>query len=218
MESLLTMLRKKAHSVALWQALFVLAVIWGFASSHIAERTAMGRMRIAVPDIKGGFLYIDNAGSFDTADKIHAEIAKMAVETIFNRNPNVDNNLSSTDRPDPYGFDNPERLERLFNPITAAQLKAEASRDRDAFRAEGIHQKIETGRIKELGVDNNTALISVDGQVRREGVFNQRPFNIAKNVTVFLKLAINDSMASNGRYPMVVVQYNETWTRNESQN
>jgi len=45
--------------------------------------------------------------------------------------------------------------------------------------------KIETGQIKELGVDNNTALVSVEGQILRTGVFNQRVVNDTKKVTVF---------------------------------
>jgi hypothetical protein len=40
-------------------------------------------------------------------------------------------------------------------------------------------------------------------------VFNQRVVNDAKKVTVFLRLQVNDSMALNGRYPLVVVNYEE---------
>ena len=134
-------------------------------------------------------------GSFETAQHVHAEIAKMAAETIFSRNPD--------------GFDDPERLERLFNPVTTAALNKDAARDAEVFRAQQIHQKIETGQIRELEVDNNTALVSVEGQILRAGVFNQRVVNDAKKVTVFLRLQVNDSMALNGRYPLVVVNYEE---------
>ena len=80
---------------------------------------------------------------------------------------------------------------------------------RRCFRTQQIHQKIETGQIRELEVDNNTALVSVEGQILRTGVFNQRVVNDAKKVTVFLRLQVNDSMALNGRYPLVVVNYEE---------
>ena len=72
--------------------------------------------------------YLANLGSFETAQQIHAELAKMAAETIFSRNPD--------------GFDNPERLDRLFNPVTTAALQKDAGRDAEVFRAQKIHQKI----------------------------------------------------------------------------
>jgi len=86
-------------------------------------------------------------------------------------------------------------------------LTKEAQRDADAFRAQAIHQKFEAGTIRELQVDNNTALVSVEGQVLRHGTFNGRIVDDSKPVTVFLKLAVNPDMVRNGRYPLVVVNY-----------
>ena len=139
--------------------------------------------------------YLANLGTFETAQHIHAELAKMAAETIFSRNPD--------------GFDNPERLERLFNPATTTELNKDAARDAEVFRQQQIHQKIETGQIREIEVDNNTALVSVEGQVLRTGMFNNRIVNDAKRVTVFLRLMVNGDMARNGRYPLVVTNYQE---------
>ena len=85
------------------------------------------------------------------ANLIHAELAKMAAETIFSRNPD--------------GFDNTERLERLFNPASTAALNKAAAKDADVCRSQQIHEKFETGQIRELEVDDNTALVSVEGQV-----------------------------------------------------
>jgi hypothetical protein len=190
MTALISMLRKRLMVVCLWQALFVLAIAAIPISNWFTLQAAMGRMRFVAMDSRDTF-YLANLGSFETAQHVHAEIAKMAAETIFSRNPD--------------GFDNPERLERLFNPVTTATL----NKDADVFRTQQIHQKIETGQIRELEVDNNTALVSVEGQILRTGVFNQRVVNDAKKVTVFLRLRVNDSMALNGRYPLVVVNYEE---------
>src|SRR5580693_2959020 len=147
--ALITMLRKRLMVTWLWQALFVLAVIGGFVSHHLTVTEMMGRIRFAAMDSRDTF-YLANLGNFETAQHIHEELAKMAAETIFSRNPD--------------GFDYPERLERLFNPATTATLNKDAARDADVFRAQQIHQKIETGQIRELEVDNNTALVSVEGQ------------------------------------------------------
>jgi hypothetical protein len=194
MSALLSMLRKRLMATRLWQTLFVLAVIAIPVSNYLTLESAMGRLRFVAMDSRDTF-YLANMGSFETAQHIHAELAKMAAETIFSRNPD--------------GFDNPERLERLFNPPTTVALNKDASRDADTFRVQQIHQKIETGQIRELSVDNNTALVSVEGQVLRTGVFNQRVVNDAKKVTVFLRLTVNNEMAHNGRYPLVVTNYEE---------
>jgi hypothetical protein len=188
------MLQRRLMTVWLWQGLLVLAVIGGFVSHHLTVAQMMQRLRFVAMDSRDTF-YLANLGTFESAKEIHAELAKMAAETIFSRNPE--------------GFDDPERLERLFNPVTTAALQTEASRDCDVFRAEQIHQKIETGEIRELEVDDNTALVSVQGQILRTAVFNQRVVNDSRKVTVFLRLHVNDDMAHNGRYPLVVTNYQE---------
>jgi hypothetical protein len=192
--ALFSLLRRRLMAVWVWQGLFVLAVAAIPITNSVTLQTAMGRIRFAAMDSRDTF-YLANLGSFETAQHIHAELAKMAAETIFGRNPD--------------GFDDPERLERLFNPVTAAELNKEAARDSDVYRLQGIHQKIETGQIRELEVDNNTALVSVEGQILRTGVFNQRVTNETKKVTVFLRFRVNEDMALNGRYPLVVVNYEE---------
>ena len=194
MTALLKLLRRRLMAAWLWQALFVIAVAAIPVTNSLTLQAAMGRIRFAAMDSRDTF-YLANLGSFETAQHIHAELAKMATETIFSRNPD--------------GFDDPERLERLFNPLTAAELSKEASRDADVYRAQGVHQKVETGQIRELEVDDATALVSVEGQILRTGVFNQRLTNETKKVTVFLRLKVNEDMALNGRYPLVVVNYEE---------
>ena len=195
MESqLVTMLRKRLMATWLWQALFILAVVGGFVSHHLTVTEMMGRIRFAAMDSRDTF-YLGNLGSFETAQHIHEELAKMAAETIFSRNPD--------------GFDYPERLERLFNPTTTAAVNKDAARDADAFRSQQVHQKLETGQIRERAFDSNSALVSVEGQLLRTSVFNSRVVNDSRKVTVFLKLRLNEDMATNGRYPLVVTNYEE---------
>jgi hypothetical protein len=195
MESqLVAMLRKRLMATWLWQGLFVVAVIGGFVNNHLTVTEMMGRIRFAAMDSRDTF-YLGNLGSFETAQHIHEELAKMAAETIFSRNPD--------------GFDYAERLERLFNPTTTAVLNKDAARDADVFRAQQVHQKLETGQIRERAFDSNTALVSVEGQVLRTSVFNSRVVNDSRKVTIFLKLRLNEDMATNGRYPLVVTNYEE---------
>ena len=194
MSPLVLMLRKRLMAALLWQGLFVLAVIGGYAAVQLTIYQERQRLRFVAMDSRDTF-YLANLGNFETAQHIHAELARLAVETIFSRSPD--------------GFDDPERLERLFNPATTVELNKDAARDAEVFRQQQIHQKIETGQIREIEVDNNTALVSVEGQVLRTGMFNNRIVNDAKKVTVFLRLTVNGDMAHNGRYPLVVTNYEE---------
>jgi len=192
MSPLVLMFRKRLMATWLWQALFVLAVIGGYVAVQLTIYQERQRLRFVAMDSRDTF-YLANLGTFETAQHIHAELAKMAAETIFSRSPD--------------GFDDPERLERLFNPATTLQLNKEAARDAEVFRQQQIHQKFESGQIREVEVDSNTALVSVEGQVLRTGTFNQRIVNDAKKVIVFLRLTVNGDMAHNGRYPLVVTNY-----------
>src|SRR6202008_3840702 len=103
MSSIGILLRRRLLSVWLWVGMFVLAVIWNFIDHQLTVRAMMQPIRFAAMDSRDTF-YLTSAGSFDTAKHIHAELAKLAAETIFNR--------------DPEGFDDEDRLERLFNPTT----------------------------------------------------------------------------------------------------
>jgi hypothetical protein len=188
------MLRRRAQALVLWQALFVLAVIAIPVSNHFTLASAMSRMRFVAMDSRSTF-YLTSAGSFESEKSLHAEEALMAADSIFSRNPD--------------GFDNPERIERLFNPAMSTQLQKDASRDSDVFRQQQIHEKFESGEIRELAVDSNTALVSVEGQVLRTGNFNGRVVNQARKVKLFVRLTVNDAMNLNGRYPLVVTNYDE---------
>lgn len=192
--SLVLMLRKRLMATWLWQALFLLAVFGGYVAVQLTIYQERQPLRFAAMDSRDTF-YLASLGNFETASHIHAELAKMAAEAIFSRSPD--------------GFDDPERLERLFNPASTAKLSKDAARDADIFRSQQLHQKFEAGQIRELEIDSNTVLVSVEGQILRSGVFNQRQVNDSKRVTVFLRLRINDDMAHNGRYPLVVTNYEE---------
>lgn len=196
MDALVRMLKKRFYSAVVWQALFLAAILALLIDHQLTVAAMMKPLRFVAMDSRDTF-YLSNLGNFEQAKQVHAELAKLAAETIFSRSPD--------------GFDDPERLERLFNPLTTARLTKEAQRDAEAFRTQAIHQKFEAGTIRELQVDSNTALVSVEGQVLRHGTFNGRIVDDSKPVTVFLKLAVNPDMVRNGRYPLVVVNYDSTF-------
>ena len=192
MSPLVSMLRRRLMTVWLWQTLFVLSVLGGYGAVQLTIWQEHQALRFAAMDGRDTF-YLASLGTFETAQHIHAELAKMAAETIYSRNPE--------------GFDAPERLERLFNPATTAQLNKEAALDAETYRLQQIHSKFESGQVREMEVDDNNAMLSVEGQVLRTGMFNQRPVTDAKKVIVYLRLTVNGDIAHNGRYPLVVTDY-----------
>jgi hypothetical protein len=190
MDRLLALLRQRFYTI--WTG-YALAFIFGAAipvTNYLTLQSAMQRLRVIVMDSRDTF-YLSSAGSFETSKHIHAELARLAADTIFSRNPD--------------GFDAPERLERLFNPFCTEKLKKEAALDAEVYRSQQIHQKFEAGTIREINVAPDAVLVSVEGQVLRSGNFSGRLINEAKHATLFLKLRVNDDMAFNGRYPLVVV-------------
>jgi hypothetical protein len=194
MQALISMLRKRLYITWLGWAVAGVALAAVPITNLLTLQSAMGRMRFVTMDTRDTF-YLTSAGSFEETKQLRLEIAKLATETIFSRSPE--------------DFNDTERLERLFNPATTARLKQEASRDADIFRVQQIHQSCETGKILELQVDENTALVSVETQVLRTGSFNGRIINTSHHLVVFLRMTVNDSMAHNGRYPLVITDYQE---------
>ena len=151
MSGIAILMRRRLMTVWLWVGLFVAAVVWDFVDHQLTVRAMMQPIRFAAMDSRDTF-YLSSVGSFDTSQHIHAEVARLAAETIFNRNPE--------------GYDDPDRLERLFNPATTKSLQNQLEKDADAFRAQQIHQKFESGTIRELRVDQTTGA----RQCRRTGV------------------------------------------------
>lgn len=194
MSALVSMLKRRLAITWLGWAVAGVALVAIPVTNHFTLAAAMSQMRFVAMDSRSTF-YLTSAGSFEESKHIHAELAKMAAETIFSRNPD--------------GYDDLERLERLFNPAMTTKLAADLVRDQEVFRSQQIHQKVEIGQIREISVDDTTALVSVEGQVLRTGVFNSRVINDSKRVTVFLRLTLNNDMARNGRYPLVVTNYEE---------
>jgi hypothetical protein len=179
-------------NVAVWQGLFVLAVIAEFVSHYITVDQMMGKIRFVAMDSRDTF-YVSSLGSFQDAKDIHAELARLAAETIFSRNPR--------------GYDDPERIERLFNSAMAQKLRNETEKDSDTFDKQQIHQKFESGEIILRQVENNLVLVSVAGQVLRHGFFDNKIFDDSQKVTILLQLAINTDMVHNGKYPEVITNY-----------
>jgi hypothetical protein len=136
--------------------------------------------------------YFTPAGRFESVPEAHLEMAKLAVQTMFDRSPD--------------GLDNPERVDHLFNSRCAEQLKAEVSKDADIFRNQQIHQKVEIGHVREVQVGQNSAAIEIIGQVIQTGFLDQRLAQ-TRDVTINVQILPNYEILENRKFPMVVWNY-----------
>ena len=161
-------------------------------SNYFTLQAAMGEVRFVAMDSRNTF-YISSVGKFDDAQAIRRETAKMAAVAIFTRRPD--------------GFEHPELIDRLFWPVAGQAVMDDANKEADQFKAEQVHQHAETGPMTEISKDGNATLVSVEVQVMREYVFNQRLLNDVQKATLFLLLKVNSGMATNGQYPLVVYSY-----------
>ena len=137
--------------------------------------------------------YVSRLGTFEEAKLFHAEASRMAAACLFDRNPVQPDYLDRLKLL--FGRDDYQDAERLF------------AVDGQTFKEQQIHQKIEIGRIEMLKQSENTVLTAVHAQIIQAGVFDARPFNKSKPITVYFQLGLNREMASNSRYPEWVMKF-----------
>lgn len=137
--------------------------------------------------------YVSSLADFESARSVHDDITRMAAECLFNRNPK--------------GSDYHERMRRLFTNEAFAQANKWLAKDAAFFKEQSVHQKIELGQVTILQTTQDTILTSVAGQVIRQGVFEKQPYTDVFQGEVLFKCVLNRDMRSNGRYPVVVVEF-----------
>lgn len=137
--------------------------------------------------------YISPLLEFQEAKELHAQQAELATLAFLNRNPR--------------DFDQPQLLAQVF--LKGALTKARDSRIREAaeFRAKQLHQKPEIAKIEILATREEEVLVTVTGQVVRNGVFQEKAFSEVFGFKLSLRLIRNPNLAANGRFPMAVSEF-----------
>jgi hypothetical protein len=190
MTNLIDVLRRRFLHVAVWQGLFVAAVIGGFVAVHLNTVELMRRIRFVALNSRDTF-YITSGGGFETIEQEHLEMAKLAGQTLLNRSPD--------------GLDSPERVDRLFNAKCQEQVKADMAIDADVFRVQGLHQKLEVGHVREVQLNPSTAVLEIKGQVIRTGLLAH--IDQTREVIIDVQLMANDEVETNHKFPIVVYAY-----------
>jgi hypothetical protein len=179
----------------MWRAATVAALAAIPITNRLTIDTMMQKTRVIVMDSSDTF-YLTAAGTFEQQTHLHAELARMAAQAIYNRNPD--------------GPDCPELIERILGRECAEGLRANLAKDADVYRVQRVHQKVECGQIREAAVSEHQIVVNVQIQVLRDFTFNDRCANDHRVGWLTLNFVPNWDMKY-GRFPLVVVAYQENF-------
>ncbi|MCB1095909.1 MAG: hypothetical protein KDN22_10075 [Verrucomicrobiae bacterium] len=177
-----------------WFVLFLLSTA-GFAyeRSRLVASLTEGTQFVIMDD---DTFYLPKSVDFESASELHASQVTLAMETLFDRNPR--------------GLDNPQRLKRLFNRAASSEALAMVSQEAEGFSAKEIHQKVEAGNIQLLQVSDESVLATAEGQLIRNGIFDEESFVEVLRIKARFTFARNPDMLTNGGFPTVVTEFEFT--------
>src|ERR1700722_4251683 len=147
------------------------------------------RERVVIIDPAGTY-YLSPLLQFSEAKDLHVQQAELATMAFLERNPK--------------DFDNSDLLKLLFLKSALGKAQDERIKESVEFRAKQLHQKAEIARIDILATRENEVLAAVNGQIIRNGIFQDKAFAEAFPFTLRLRLVRNPNMALNGRFPSAV--------------
>ena len=101
----------------------------------------------------------------------------------------------------------------LFFGKASDDAKAMIGKEEPLFTQENIHQKIELGPAVILQTSQDKVITSIKGQVIRTGVLNRVPYTDVFQAEINFKMVLNKDMRSNGRYPVVVYDFEPHLTK-----
>jgi len=182
------------HAVAarLWCLVAVVAVGYCAVQPYLIIAAYRTRERVVVLDSSGSF-HVSPLLGFEEATKLHEQHALLACLALFQRHP--------------AGFDYPELLEKLFLSDALQKARTEAARSAEEFTAKTLHQKVEVLKLTVLETRDQLVLVQVEGQWLRTGSVTGQTFNEVLPFTARFTFARNPNLATNGRYPLAVWNY-----------
>ena len=121
---------------------------------------------------------------------------RLAMDSIFNKNSN--------------GLDAPERCSELLAPDIWKWVQSElVEKQKDAFKEARIHQKIEIEKIQLRSQPGGDAVLaSVQGQLLRVGILDDKLLNEVWIVRAELMWLRNVNLRHSGRYPLLCSAFN----------
>jgi hypothetical protein len=148
---------------------------------------------------KQSVLIMGNAGQFFVAPltdyynatKMHEYIAKLAANSLLDRNPN--------------GFDEPNLLKQVYLKPAYKKIIAAERKDKQVFEDRDIHQKCEISKVEILQKAEGYMMARIKGQLIRVGNFKGgQSYTEGFKFILDLKLVKNPKIGKNLRLPYAV--------------
>ena len=150
------------------------------------------RERIIIMD-EAGIFHVGPLYKFEESAPMHDYLVSVASNALLARGPR--------------GADNPPLLKQLFYKQGFDKIEKFYQEEAEHFAKKEIHQKAEIKNIKVLKTSETTVLARAFGQLIRVGTFEERKFTDVKDFVLQLTLYRNPQMGSNGRLPLIVVDW-----------
>lgn len=150
------------------------------------------RERIIIMDESGTF-HVGPLYKFEESAPMHDYLITVATHALLARGPK--------------GADNPPLQKQLFYEKGYDRIEGFYLKEAEHFNNKSIHQKAEIKNIKVLKTSASGVMARVNGQLIRIGSFEGRKFTDVKNFTLQLTLYRNPRMGSNGRLPLIVIDW-----------
>ena len=159
---------------------------------YLLVRAYRTRERVVIMDGSGTF-HVSPLLGFEEAAKLHEQHALLACLALLQRNP--------------AGFDQPELLEKLFLPEALKKARQDCAASAEEFDRKHLHQKAEVLKLTVIETREETVIVQAEGQFLRTGSIGQQTFTEAPAFTARFTFARNPNLATNGRFPLAVWNY-----------
>ncbi len=181
------------YAAKIWFVLFLITTL-ALVSSLVVQlfpRTHL-ETRYIVVDSRGA-----STPGYDVpltgATNLQFRAAADATSALLDRRPN--------------GFDHPELLAELFQPVALEKARAWSDRERPERTSKAIHQKAEPTHFEYGQLSDNRVLVTIKGQLILVGTIGTQPLVDSTQFQLELQLVINPDLASNARHPILVSNF-----------
>lgn len=127
---------------------------------------------------------------FEAAANLHEGQAELALETIFDRNPEA--------------LDHRKRLGLLFEKKAYDKVLEMAAEENEGFLRKQMHQKVEVHTMNIISLSDKSVKAVIGGQLLRMGTFQGHPIDEGFRFTGQITFYWNRNMRGNGGYPTLV--------------
>lgn len=176
--------------------LCVLLVVSNIVTPSLVAIALFRKQIVLVADSAGNMIIAPGL-DFREAAKVHTTCGLLAAQALLQRGP--------------AGFDMPDMVDNIFFRDGRKKAQEEITEALPALGSRGMHQKLEVSNIEVKSVRKTQGIqiyfIEVDGQIIRDGQISGARVREVDEVKLLFQMWQNPRLTENGRYPLVVADY-----------